>query len=451
MANRSAQQLSRPCGRGPHAAVYPKPEIAYTGPVTATGELRAVAQAVGPRVIEWRRTIHARPEPSYGECETASLAAGVLRALGTEVRVGVGGTGVIASLRGSGVAREEGASVVAIRADMDALPIAGADPKEVPYRARVADVRHVCGHDAHVAMAMGVATALAAVRESWAGEVRFLFEPAEECLGTDLKPGAISMVEAGALDDPPVDAVLALHAFPEYAAGTIALRPGVVMTGMDLLDVDVIGTEAHSSTPQKGADAIVAAAQVVLALQTLVSRETDPAEAVAVNIGTIEGGAGPRNLLAGRVALRGLLRASTPELRAEMPKQVRRICEHAAAAVRATCEVRVTPFLPHVWNDPVLTERFIAAVGGVLGPEQVQRLSLPRLVGESFFAYSERVPSVFAFLGTGNPAKPGTTWPSHHPAFDIDEDALAPGVLALSAAALDLLGAGRGGAGGVGP
>jgi amidohydrolase len=248
------------------------------------------------------------------------------------------------------------------------------------------------------------------------------------------------MVEAGALDGPAVDAVLGLHAFPEYPAGTIAVRPGVVMTEMDLLDVDVIGTEAHSSTPQKGADAIVAAAHVVLALQTLASRETDPTEAVAVNIGTVEGGKGPRNLLAGRVALRGLVRASDPVTRAELPERVRRICEHAAAAMRASCEVRVTPFLPHVSNDPALTERFIAAVGAALGPGSVLRLPLPRLVGESFFAYSEKVPSVFAFLGTGNPAKAGTTWPSHHPAFDIDEDALGPGVLALTAAALDLLG-----------
>jgi amidohydrolase len=413
----------------------------YHSVMISSERLREAAYGAGPQVIEWRRALHALPEPAYAERETAALAAGVLRALGAEVRTEVGGTtGVIGVLAGRDAAAPGARrTVVAIRADMDALPIAGADPKDVPYRARVADVRHVCGHDAHVAIALGVARTLATVGDAWSGEVRFIFEPAEECLGTDLTPGAVAMVEAGALDDPPVSAVLALHAFPEYPSGTIAVRPGVVMTGMDLLDVDVVGSEAHSSTPQKGADAIVAAAQVVLALQTLASRETDPTEAVAVNIGTIAGGTGPRNLLAGRVALRGLVRASDPALRATLPERVRRICEHAAAAMRATCEVRVTPFLPHVANDPALTERFIAAVSAALGPERVLRLSLPRLVGESFFAYSERAPSVFAFLGTGNPAKPGTTWPSHHPAFDLDEDALAPGVLALSAATLDLL------------
>jgi amidohydrolase len=208
---------------------------------------------------------------------------------------------------------------------------------------------------------------------------------------------------------------------------------------MDLLDLEVLGEEAHSSTPQKGVDAIVAAAQVVLALQTLASRETDPGQAVAVNIGSIQSGQGPRNLLAGRVTLQGLVRAADPQLRAELPARVERIAHHAAAALRARCEVRVTPFLPHVANDPALTERFVTAVGAALGRERVLRLSGPRLVGESFFAYSERVPSVFAFLGTGNPARPETTWPSHHPRFDLDEDALEPGVLALAAAALELL------------
>ena len=329
--------------------------------------------------------------------------------------------------------------MVAIRADMDALPIEGGDPKDVPYRTAVLGARHVCGHDAHVAMALGVAQALARLRDRWSGTIKLLFEPAEECLGTDLRPGAVALVEAGVLHRPAVDAVLALHVFPEYPAGTVAVRPGVIMTGMDLLDLEVLGEEAHSSTPQKGVDAIVAAAQVVLALQTLASRETDPGQAVAVNIGSIQGGQGPRNLLADRVTLRGLVRAADPQLRAELPARVERIAHHAAAALRARCEVRVTPFLPHVVNDPALTERFVTAVGAALGRERVLRLSGPRLVGESFFAYSERVPSVFAFLGTGNPSRPETNWPSHHPRFDLDEDALEPGVLALAAAALDLL------------
>ncbi|MBI3969719.1 MAG: amidohydrolase [Chloroflexi bacterium] len=407
------------------------------------GALRRAAQAIAPVAVEWRRTIHRRPEPAYQEHETAALVARVLRDLGLGVRAGVGGTtGVVGLLHGAAAGQNGGACsgrVLAIRADMDALPIAGADPKDVPYRTTVEGVRHVCGHDAHVAMALGAAQALSQLRDRWAGTVKFVFEPAEESLGEAFKPGADALIEAGVLDDPPVDAVLALHVFPEYPAGTVAVRPGVIMTGMDLLDVDVIGEEAHSSTPQKGADAIVAAAHVILALQTLASREIDPTEAVAVNIGTIEGGRGPRNLLAGRVTLRGLVRASNPALRAELPERVTRIANHAAAALRARCDVRVTSFHPSVNNDPVVTERFIAACSRALGPERVLRLPLPRLVGETFCAYSERVPSVLAFLGTGNPAKPETMWPSHHPRFDVDEDALESGILALAAAALELL------------
>jgi amidohydrolase len=404
--------------------------------------LRKAAGETASDAVTWRRTIHAQPEPAYEEHATASLVARVLRELGLEVQSQVGGTtGVVGVLRGSGRAPTEGRGrVIALRADMDALPIEGADPKDVPYRARISGVRHVCGHDAHVAIALGVARVLSERRDRWAGTVKFLFEPAEECLGTDLEPGAVALVNAGVLNDPVVDAVIALHAFPEYPAGTIAVRPGVIMTGMDLLDIDVVGQEAHSSTPQKGADAIVAAANVILALQTLASRETDPTAAVAVNIGRVEGGKGPRNLLADRVTLRGLVRASDATLRAELPERVTRIAHHAAAAFRARAEVNVTPFLPYVVNDPALTERFIGAVGTALGPERVLRLSLPRLVGESFFAYSERVPSVFAFLGSSNPAKPATLLPSHHPGFDIDEDALGPGILALTAATLDLLG-----------
>jgi amidohydrolase len=412
--------------------------------------VRAVAREVAPAAVEWRRALHAQPELAYHEHQTAARVAAVLNTLDLEVRTGVGGTtGVVGLLHGRGhdpVGRDGGAgrgTVVAIRADMDALPMGGEDPKDVPYRARVPGARHACGHDAHVAMALGAAQALARLRDRWVGTVKFLFEPAEECLGTDLKPGAVALVEAGVLDEPPVDAVLALHVFPEYPAGSVAVRAGVIMTGMDLLDVDVLGQEAHSSTPQKGVDAIVAAAHVILALQTLASREIDPTEAVAVNLGSIQGGQGPRNLLADRVTLRGLVRASDPALRAELPERVTRIANHAAAALRARCEVKVIPFLPPVHNHPALTERFIAAAAAALGPERVLRLPLPRLVGESFFAYSERVPSVFAFLGTGNPAKPGTLWPSHHPQFDIDEDALESGIVALTAAALDLLGSRR--------
>ncbi|MGH2353175.1 MAG: M20 metallopeptidase family protein [Chloroflexota bacterium] len=405
--------------------------------------LRRAAREVAPAAVAWRRAIHAQPEPAYAERQTAALVAAALDDLGLEVRTGVGGTtGVVGLLRGDGPRQDGPGKVIAIRADMDALPIPGIDPKDVPYRTEVEGVRHVCGHDAHVAMALGMATVLARVRDQWAGTVKLLFEPAEECLGTDLKPGAVALVEAGVLDAPAVDAVLALHVFPEYSTGTVALRPGVIMTGMDLLDLDVLGEEAHSSTPQKGADAIVAAAHVILALQTLASRETDPTAAVAVNLGTIQGGHGPRNLLADRVALRGLVRASDPALRAELPERVARIAGHAAAALRARCEVQVTPFLPYVQNDPALAERFITAVSAALGPARVLRLAQPRLVGESFFAYSERVPSVFAFLGTGNPARPETQWPSHHPRFDLDEDALEHGILALSAATLDLLDSG---------
>ena len=305
--------------------------------------------------------------------------------MGAEVQEGVGGTtGVLGQLRGTGpggVGLEAG-RVVAIRADMDALPIEGGDLKDVPYRTAVLGARHVCGHDAHVAMA----------RRAGAGA------PARP-LGRDdqaplragrgvpgHRPPAGRGGAGGGRGAAPAGRgrrAGAADGFPEYPVGTVAVRPGVIMTGMDLLDLEVLGEEARSSTPQKGVDAIVAAAQVVLALQTLASRgSTIRGRPWPSTSAPVQGGQAPRNLLADRVTLRGLVRAADPQLRAELPARVERIAHHAAAALRARCEVRVTPFLPHVVNDPALTERFVTAVGAALGRERVLRLSGPRLVGE---------------------------------------------------------------------
>jgi len=383
-------------------------------------ELWGHVEQILPRVIAIRRDLHTHPELAYQERRTASVVESVLRELGLEIRTGVARTGVIGLLRGARPGR-----TLALRADMDALPMD--DQLRAPYASTVPGAAHKCGHDAHTAMLLGTAMILSSLRSYLAGNVKFLFEPAEEILGTDLKPGAQLMVEEGALDDPKVDAVIGCHVFPEYPSGRIALRAGPVMTGTDLLDITIIGKESHTATPEKGVDAIVVAAHVLSALQILVSREASPTGSLVVHIGTIHGGRA-RNILADRVEMTGSVRTSDLSLRPKLHERIERVVSGVAQSMRASYELRyIGNYLPAVVNDPQITQLVAEAARGVLGEERVIWLPQPRLAGESFFNYSERVPSTFWFLGTGNPTK-GTDLPSHHPRFDIDEEAMATGM-----------------------
>src|SRR5579884_1049067 len=372
-------------------------------------ELLALVDELEPRLVEWRRDFHAHPELAYQEYRTGAAVTAVLRDLGLEVR-GAAGTGVIGVLRGG-----RPGPTIALRADMDALPVQEEGDK--PVLSRVPGVAHTCGHDAHLAIALGAASLLARLREALAGTVLFIFEPGEESLDSGLEPGAERLLAEEVLADPRPDAVLGLHVYPEYPAGQVALRPGVMMTGFDLFQLTVLGATAHTATAQKGADAIVATAHVITALQTLASREVDPLEAVIVHVGTIQGGQ-RANILADRVELSGSVRVSDQALRPSLPERLERLVGGVAAALRCRHDLRYQPYLPPVVNDPTLTQLVAEVARDLLGPEQVVILPLPRLTGESFHAYSRVAPAVFWFLGVGN-AEQGLTWASHHPRFDL--------------------------------
>jgi amidohydrolase len=386
------------------------------------------------RVVEWRRTIHARPELSYQEHETAALAAEVLRELGAEVRTGLAGTGVVGIVRGRRPGR-----TVAVRADMDALPVT--EDTGLPFASQNAGVMHACGHDAHVAMAMGAAAVVAGLRDRFDGTVAFIFEPNEEILDSGQEAGAVRLVEAGLLDELGVDLTLGQHVYPEYPTGQVAVRPGVMMTGFDYVDLAVIGQTAHTSTSHKGADALVAAAHVVTALQTLASREIDPMESAIVHLGTIQGGF-RRNILADRVELTGTVRISDQDQRAALREAVERVVAGVTSALRCAYEIRFETVATAVVNDPAATALVGEVARALHGPEGYYQMPMPRPTAESFQVYGAGGrPYVFWFLGVGN-AEKDALWASHHPRFKIDEDALRAGVAVLAGSALRALGAG---------
>jgi amidohydrolase len=395
-------------------------------------ELERLTRENHERVVEWRRTIHAWPELAYQEHRTAALAAEVLRELGADVRTGVAETGVVGIVRGRGPGK-----TIAVRADMDALRVA--EETGLPFASKNEGVSHACGHDSHVAMALGAAAVLAGLRDRFDGQVMFLMEPNEETLDSQQEAGAYRFVREGVLDDPKVDLVLGQHVYPEYPTGQVALRGGVMMTGFEYLDLAIIGQTAHTSTSHKGADAIVAAAQVILALQTLASREIDPQESVIVHIGTIQGG-DRRNILADRVEMTGTVRISDQAQRAGLRERIERVVAGVTSALRCTYEMTYRPVLAAVMNDPEATE----LVGGVArelhGPSGVYWMPMPRPTAESFHVYGEGRPAVFWFLGVGNHEK-GWEYASHHPNFMLDEDAMQQGVAVLAGSCLRALGA----------
>lgn len=382
---------------------------------------RTQAQALAAELSAWRRDFHMHPELGLEEHRTAAIVAAHLAGLGYEVTTQVGGTGVIGLLNPGRPGR-----VIALRADMDALPIQ--DAKTVSYASRVPGKMHACGHDGHTAMLMGVASLLAGCRQELPGQVKLLFQPAEEGPG-----GAKPMIEAGALDRPRPGACLALHLWSDLPVGTAAIRTGPHMAASDSVRMAIRGVGGHGAYPHTGVDAIAVAGQVICALQNVVSRETNPLEAVVLTLGTIEGGF-RGNVIAPEVRLTGTVRSLSPEVRGSMEGRVRRVFEGACRMLRAEPTLEYSYGYPVTSNHPEMAELLAAAAAEVLGPGAVERDAEPVMGAEDFSYFAEAVPSAYLRLGSMNPAR-GITAQAHHPSYDIDEDALPLGAAIMATAA----------------
>jgi amidohydrolase len=371
------------------------------------------------RVVELRRAIHRRPELGFEEHETQALVERELDTIGVEHRR-VAQTGVVAVVRGA-----LPGPVVGLRADMDALPITERSGES--FASEIPGKMHACGHDAHTAMLLGAGRELHAMRDHFHGAAVLIFQPAEEGPG-----GAQPMLEQGALDNPKVQAVMMQHVDVRLPAGSISITPGPVNASADELYITIRGKGGHGAYPHTSIDTIPAASAVVLALQNIAARETDPLKSVVVTIGTIAGGY-RNNVIADEVQMSGTLRAHDPEIRDGLEARVRRIVEHAAAAYGATAEVRIVRGYPPVVNDVELAENFSRYVREHTSLH-VERFP-PTMGAEDFAYFAQAVPGVQVRLGIRS--KADVAIPSgHSPEFRLDEAALPAGVQTLVAFAM---------------
>jgi amidohydrolase len=417
--------------------------VSPTTPVAAQDralhqELDRLAAAVNSKVVAWRRDIHEHPELSGYEVRTAALVAEHLKGLGMEVRTGVGGTGVVGILRGGRPGR-----VVALRADMDALPVT--ELVDLPFRSRVraqyngqeVGVMHACGHDNHVAMLMGAAEVLSQMKARVPGTVVFIFQPAEEG-HPDGGGGAERMLADGAFDDPKVEAVFGLHVGPGKL-GEITYRPGPTMAAENSYSIIVHGRQTHGARPWSGVDPIVVSSQIVLGMQTIISRQTDITEIPAiVTVGAMNGGI-RSNIIPDSVVMIGTIRTFQRAQRDSIFRRLERTAMNIAEASNARATVRIDSGYIVTHNDEALTARMLPSLERVSAGGKARVVPL-RTGAEDFSFYQERVPGVFFFLGVSPAGQDPELSPANHsPYFFADEAALPVGVRALSSVALDWL------------
>ena len=376
--------------------------------------------AMAEELVAIRRDLHAHPELGYEERRTAGIVATRLRELGIEVQEGVAETGVIGLLRGA----RPGPTVL-LRADMDALPIQEAS--EVPYRSQTPGVMHACGHDGHTAILLGTARVLAAQRERLPGVVKFVFQPAEEG-----GAGADRMIAAGALEGPAVDAAFGLHLWNHGPIGAIGVREGPMMACSDAFDLTVKGQGGHAAAPHRAIDPVVIAAHLIVALQTLVSRETDPLQSAVVTVGRVQGG-DVRNVIPDQVLLQGTVRTFDAGLRQALPQRLERIARGVTEAFGGQYDLSYRLGYPCLVNDAAMAEVVRAAACPIVGEEHVV-VAPPVMGAEDMSYFLQRVPGCFFRVGSAN-AERGLTRPHHNPCFDFDEAALPIGVEVLAGAA----------------
>ncbi len=377
-------------------------------------------------LVATRRDLHAHPELGYEEHRTAALVAERLRGLGYAVKTGVGRTGVVGLLAGGSGRRGR---TILLRADMDALPVAEAN--DVAYRSTVPGAMHACGHDAHVAIGLGVARRLAATSAAWGGTVKFAFQPAEE--GGN---GAEAMIADGVLEAPAVDAAFGLHVMNTLPIGTIAATPGAIMGAVDTFTIRIRGKGGHAAMPHLAVDPVLAAAHVVTALQSLVSRATDPFDHLVVSVTQIKAG-DAFNVIPEEAVLAGTVRSMGGRPYNEAPERLTALASNVAGGLGCTATVEYERRTPATINDETMTALVARLAAEVVGAKNVVT-GARMLGGEDFSFYLQRVPGCFAWVGSANAVK-GYDAPHHSPRFDIDEEAMVIGVELLDRVAREYL------------
>jgi amidohydrolase len=387
-------------------------------------KIRQLSAQIADWVIDIRRDLHAHPEIGLQETRTPVVVAEHLEKLGLEVKTGVGATGVVGLLKGGKPGR-----VLAIRADMDALPIK--EETGLPFASKNDGVMHACGHDAHVAMALGAARVLSELREHICGTIKFVIQPAEENLG-----GAIGMVEEGVLENPKVDAIAALHVETHEEVGTLAIKSGPVGASADVFMVSVNGKGGHGSEPQDCIDPIHIAAHIVTAFQTMIPRTLDVRDPVVVSVCSIQAGSA-FNIIPDNVHFGGTVRTLSRKRREEMPRKMEDIVRGITGTFGATYDFSYIFGAPVTSNEPGITDLMRDVTRELWGADALIEKEKPSMGSEDYSYYLEKVPGAMGFLGAGPPAE--RRFPAHHPKFDIDERCLTFGVEFHSATAIKFL------------
>ena len=389
----------------------------------SNAEIDAVVTTITPDLVALRRKLHQHPELAFEEHVTAGIVADALKSAGIEVRTGIGGTGVVGILDGATAGRRIG-----VRADMDALPIN--EQSGVPFSSQAPGRMHACGHDVHTVIVLGVARVLSTLRGRLSGGVKLIFQPAEETLS-----GAAAMIADGVLDNPMMDMILGFHNSPHLQTGLIGFHPVAVMASSDAFDITLKGRAGHAAHPHTAIDALVGAAQLVTALQTVISREIAPAIPAVLTLGQIEGGTA-RNVIAERVVLRGTARTLDAGAAKQVETSVRRIVAGVCSSLRLEHEIVWKRQVPVLQNDPRVLAAVLASARDALGSEHVIDMGAASMGSEDFAWFAERVPAAHLRIGS---KIDGLETAIHRANYDCNENAIPIGVRVLTRAVLDLL------------
>ncbi len=394
--------------------------------------IRREADELLPQLVEWRRDFHRHPELGFEEVRTAGVVAAHLQELGLEVSTGVGKTGVIAMVEPDGL--PEDSETVLLRFDMDALPIH--EETGLPFASENSGVMHACGHDGHTAIGMGVAQLLTRHRDELKGRVKLVFQPAEEGLG-----GAMAMIEDGALDAPQPAAAYGLHLWSRLPYNQVVVQPGPLWAAADIFTLTVHGKGGHGATPHDTIDATMVACQLVVALQTIVSRNANPSDTAVVTVGSFQSG-NAGNVISEHAVLKGTIRSFEPEVRNLLLQRMDEICTGICEAFGARYEIDLESCVPATINSESGARVMEGIAKAVVGEQNVAQIA-PMMVGEDMAEFLNRAPGCFVLVGAANPEE-GYYSPHHSPTFDFEESVMPTGVALLAEAAYSQLAAGMG-------